>query len=102
MAVLDVLDGATFMVYRNTPDGVLDIAGAGLEAAGGCRETKTVYLAVETGDTGEGGHVDYHQLSRRRLEEDLRVLEHSCHRRGYRGFAGLAVHEYHTWASMKW
>jgi hypothetical protein len=106
VVMMTVLDGATFMTYRNTPQVLMDVAGAALEAGWRCRRRREgIYLAVECVPSEEGRHISYHGMGKQRLEADLGCLEggHGLRMRKDHElwFGGLAVHDYHTWSAME-
>ncbi|OAG11526.1 uncharacterized protein CC84DRAFT_1159045 [Paraphaeosphaeria sporulosa] len=105
VTIMAILDGAAFMTYRNDPQGLMDVAGEALWACSKCgKRREGIYLGVETVPSKEGQHISYHGLGIRKLQGDLGFLEggywlrkrepHEKH------FAGLAVHDYHTWSKM--
>lgn len=106
VAMMNVLDGAVFMTYRNSPQGLTDIASDALGACFTCQKNREgIYLAIETVPTEEGSHISYHGLGGRKIKEDLGCLEggHGLRRREHHEmwFGGLAVHDYHTWVQME-
>ncbi|KAK6203684.1 hypothetical protein LQW54_008890 [Pestalotiopsis sp. IQ-011] len=99
-AVLGTLDGATFMTYRNSPDGVMGIAGVALTALGR-HPGKSFDLAVETCPNNEGSHISYHGCTRARLNADLARIESEKIPGNERHRVGVAVHDYHHWIKMQ-
>jgi hypothetical protein len=107
ITMMEILDGATFMTYRNSPRGLMDIAGEALLACWRCEKRKEqIYLGVETVPSEEGSHISYHGMSGHKLRGDLGCLEgghglikkREPHEMWY---GGLAVHDYHAWLKMK-
>jgi hypothetical protein len=105
IAMMRILDGAAFMTYRNSPQGLVDIAGEALLACWKCEKRREgIYLGVETVPSEEGSHISYHDLGGRRLRGDMGCLEggHGLRKREPHEmwYGGLAVHDYHTWLKM--
>lgn len=105
VAIMTHLDGAVFMTYRNDPQVLMDIASDALWACSKCGKQKDgIYLGVETVPSEEGKHISYHGLGTRKLQGDLDRLEggHMSRKRQphEKHFAGVAVHDYHTWSRM--
>ncbi|CAJ2512024.1 Uu.00g076490.m01.CDS01 [Anthostomella pinea] len=88
--MLDNLDTATFMTYRNTAAELIDIASKVLEA--GNAAGKPVWLAVETVDAADALLISYFGKTVSALYEDLA----SVHAKAatYASFAGIAIHDY--------
>lgn len=106
LAMMAVLDGGVFMTYRNSPQGLADIASEALMASWKCQKRKeNIYLAVETVPSGEGAHISYHGMGSRRLHSDLNCLESGYGLRKRQDhevwYGGLAVHDYHAWVAME-
>ncbi|KAF1979612.1 hypothetical protein BU23DRAFT_548821 [Bimuria novae-zelandiae CBS 107.79] len=106
LVMMSILDGAVFMTYRNTPQGLIDIASEALQSGWECRKRREmVYLAVETVPSEEGSHISYHGMRAGKLHSDIGCLEsgHGLRRRRDHEtwFGGLAVHDYHTWVAME-
>jgi hypothetical protein len=98
-SLLTVLDGATFMTYRNTPDALMDIGGPAFQMASRYPH-KSIDVAVETCPSGEGRHITYHGFGRERLDTDLTIIERHKLPMSERHRIGIAVHDYHNWAAM--
>ncbi|KAK9421366.1 hypothetical protein SUNI508_05904 [Seiridium unicorne] len=88
--MLDNLDTATFMTYRNTASELLDIATAVLEA--GNTAGKPVWLAVETVDAADALLISYYGKSATTLFNDLVAVNATA--ATYASFAGIAIHDY--------
>lgn len=88
--MLEQLDTATFMTYRNTATELLDIATSVLEA--GNSAGKPVWLAVETVDAADALLISYFGKTLSVLSEDL-VTVHTA-ATTYSSFAGIAIHDY--------
>lgn len=93
--MLDILDSAVFMTYRNTPQALLDLAKPALQAAGECGG-KDITLAVETLRNTEAPFVSYYGMGKQRLADDLTSISGVA----IQWFGGLAVHDYRGWSAM--
>lgn len=88
--MLENLDAATFMTYRNTATDLLDIATSVLEA--GETTGKPVWLAVETVDAADAILISYFGKTFTTLSEDLVSIKSTAST--YGSFAGIAIHDY--------
>ncbi|ETS76222.1 hypothetical protein PFICI_11609 [Pestalotiopsis fici W106-1] len=88
--MLDQLDTATFMTYRNTATELLDIATSVLEA--GNSAGKPVWLAVETVDAADALLISYFGKTLSVLSSDLVTIHTQA--ATYSSFAGIAIHDY--------
>lgn len=96
LSMLDILDGAVFMTYRNTPQALMDIAQPALQAADGCGG-KYITLAVETVQNNETPTLSYYGMGGKLLSSDLGSMDAMA----IQWFGGLAVHDYHAWSVMQ-
>ncbi|KAI0167641.1 hypothetical protein BJ166DRAFT_238887 [Pestalotiopsis sp. NC0098] len=88
--MLEQLDTATFMTYRNTATELLDIASSVLEA--GNTAGKPVWLAVETVDAADALLISYFGKTLSVLHSDLVTVHAQA--ATYASFAGIAIHDY--------
>lgn len=88
--MLENLDTATFMTYRNTASELLDIATSVLEA--GNTAGKPVWLAVETVDAADAILISYYGKTFSTLSNDLVAINTTA--ATYASFAGIAIHDY--------
>ncbi|KAH8884382.1 hypothetical protein GQ53DRAFT_846310 [Thozetella sp. PMI_491] len=93
--LLNVLDSATFMTYRNTAAGVVSLTPPILSAAHATG--KRVWFAVETTQVEEG-NVSYFGKSAATLASDLKQIASSA--AGDTSFAGIGVHDYNGWRAL--
>ncbi|KAK9799969.1 hypothetical protein SCARD494_01762 [Seiridium cardinale] len=104
VAICKLLDGATFMTYRNTPEALMAIAEPALETAQNVygRQLKQTYLAIETTRCDEGSHVSYYCMGRGKVKGDLELIEKAVSKgNGISHWnGGIAIHDYHGWSSM--
>ncbi|KAI9157940.1 hypothetical protein HJFPF1_05925 [Paramyrothecium foliicola] len=92
--MLNLLDSAVFMTYRNTVAGVESLASPVLAA--GDAIGKPVWLSVET--TFEDDQLSYWGKGVSKLEADLAVIAKSSSE--FASFGGIAVHDYNGWSAM--
>ncbi|KAH8199970.1 hypothetical protein TruAng_005851 [Truncatella angustata] len=88
--MLNNLDSAVFMTYRNTAAELLDIATKALEA--GNTAGKPVWLAVETVDAADSLLISYYSKTKSALFEDLVSIKTTAS--SHSSFAGIAIHDY--------
>uniref|UniRef100_A0A8H7K4P8 Uncharacterized protein n=1 Tax=Bionectria ochroleuca TaxID=29856 RepID=A0A8H7K4P8_BIOOC len=93
--MLNLLDYATFMTYRNTVPALLDIATPVLAA--GNEVGKPVWLAVETIQLPED-NLSYYGQPVSKLQSDLNEIATAV--QGQSSFAGIAVHDYDGWSAL--
>lgn len=95
--MLNALDAATFMTYRNDVTELLDVAALPLAAADAAG--KPVYLAVETVEVADEPKVSFKGFSVKTLSLDLADIAASAS--NHTSFAGIAVHDYSGWLAMQ-
>ncbi|KAF2657739.1 hypothetical protein K491DRAFT_690802 [Lophiostoma macrostomum CBS 122681] len=92
--MLDTIDSATFMTYRNNVDAFMDIAAAALKLAG--TSEKEVWLAVEMTEQSDGDLISYYGKGGSTLTSDLAAISEQV-----AGIvAGIAVHDYNGWVEL--
>jgi hypothetical protein len=94
--MLNVLDSATFMTYRNVVSQLLDVAAKPLNAS--TAAGKPVWLAVETKETSEMATISFKGYSFNTLTSDLKQIAANASSCAY--FEGIAVHDYEGWLDM--
>ena len=103
MDLFDVIannvDCMCMMTYRDTAPAILDMADAGRRAAdkAGC---KIVY-GVETGDDGEGAHVDFYADSKEIMYTELSKLCLKLESEPPVGGYGFAIHYMRMWDALR-
>lgn len=96
--VLQHIDTATFMTYRNTASALISIAEAPVQAAQ--TAGKDVWVAVETTNLGAADNEaqSYYGKTEDVLVSDLTAVENWGAQ--YSTFKGVAVHDYDGWAAL--
>jgi hypothetical protein len=97
--VLDRADAITVMSYRDTPTGansMLDVSRDLLDRA--ARAAKPARLAAETQPLADCPYCSFHGDSQAALATSLSVADRAA--RHYPAFAGIAVHQYSSWAAL--
>lgn len=94
--MLNVLDSATWMTYRNDVTQLLDVAAKPLNAS--LAAGKPVWLAVETKECSEQSIVSFKGYSVSTLTTDLKQIAESAS--STENFQGIAVHDYEGWLDM--
>lgn len=94
--MLDKLDSVTFMTYRNTVDGLIDVAESPLAA--GDLAGKPVWLAVETRACAEPKVSFKGLVTVSHLSAKLHSIRGNCS--AHASFSGIAVHDYTGWLEL--
>ena len=103
MDLMDVIannvDTMCMMSYRDTAKEILNMGDAGRKAAdkAGC---KIVY-GVETGDDGEGAHVDFYADSKEIMYTELSRLNTNLETKTPVGGYGFAIHYMRMWDALR-
>ena len=96
--VLERIDSATFMTYRNSASELSSIASGPIQAAQSL--SKTVWVAVETTDLGVADNKvqSYYGQSDELLARDLATV--GTWAAQYSLFKGVSVHDYTGWTAL--
>ncbi|QJD84628.1 copper amine oxidase N-terminal domain-containing protein [Cohnella herbarum] len=97
--LLEKFDCLAIMDYRNHAlgkNGIVDNAHAMLREASAL--DKQAIVAVETAKSSEGDRVTFYSKSVDFMEQELQTAHHELSR--YAGYAGMAIHDYKSWAAM--
>jgi len=98
--VLDRVDAVTVMSYRDTPTGansMVDVSRDVLSRA--AKAAKPARLAAETQPLAECAYCSFHGDTQRALAASLARADGAARR--YPAFAGIAVHQYSSWAALE-
>ncbi|GIH90790.1 hypothetical protein ACFFMN_26465 [Planobispora siamensis] len=98
--VLAQVDGVTVMSYRDTatgPNSMMDVSADIL--ARGTEAGKPVRLSAETGSLSDCLHCTFYEEGAARMTTVLADVDSAA--RAYPAFAGIAVHHYASWRTMK-
>lgn len=94
--MLNKLDSVTFMTYRNTVAGLLDVAAKPLAAAN--TAGKPVWLSVETRASTEAKVSFKGLVTVSTLSSKLQSIKADC--LNHTSFSGIAVHDYAGWLAL--
>jgi len=93
------VDTMCMMSYRDTAKAILDM-GAGGRAAADKAGCKIVY-GVETGNDGEGDHVDFYAESKEIMYTELSRLNTKLESKTPTGGYGFAIHYMRAWDALR-
>ncbi|MFC4596809.1 copper amine oxidase N-terminal domain-containing protein [Cohnella hongkongensis] len=97
--LLEKFDGLVIMDYRNRAlgsNGIVENARAMLREAAALG--KPLIVAIETAESSEGDHTSFYSKSAEYMEQELQAAHQAFSR--YAGYAGMAVHDYRSWAAL--
>ncbi|XID96150.1 copper amine oxidase N-terminal domain-containing protein [Paenibacillaceae bacterium WGS1546] len=97
--LLEKFDSLVIMDYRNHAlgrDGIVENARSILREADALN--KQAIVAVETAASSEGDRVSFYDKSVDYMEQELLIAHRELSR--YAGYAGMAIHDYRSWAAM--
>lgn len=96
-AIMSEVDEIALMSYRDQAVDVIALATA--EIAAGDRLGKKVWIGVETNPDPDNPHITFHELGNAEMERQLALIHGFL--KGRPSYAGIAVHDYTGWRTLR-